>query len=48
MVSKEVVRFPSKVPLHGAHQLRDILMNVKADLKTVGSEAYVQFFTFVM
>ena len=50
MVSMEVVRFPSKVPIQGAHQLLcfgDMPMNAKVDLKTVGSEAYVQFSTFV-
>ena len=50
MVSMEVVRFPSKVPVHGVHQLLcfgGMPMNAKVDLKTVGSEAYVQFSTFV-
>ena len=50
MVSIEVVRFPSKVPVHGAHQLlcfRGMPMNTKVNLKTVGSEAYVQFSTLV-
>ena len=50
MVSMEVVRFPSKVPVHRAHQLlcfRGMPMNAKADLKTVGGEAYVQFSTLV-
>ena len=50
MVSMEVMRFPSKVPVHGAYQLLcfgSVPMNTKANLKTVGSEAYVQFSTFV-
>ena len=50
MVSMEVVRSPSKVPLHGAYQLLcfgGMPMNAKVNLKTVGSEAYVQLSTFV-
>ena len=50
MVSMEVMRFPSKLPVHGAYQLLcfgSVPMNTKANLKTVGSEAYVQFSTFV-
>ena len=50
MVSMKVVRFPSRVPVHGAHQLlcfRGMPMNAKADLKTVGGKAYIQFSTFV-
>ena len=50
MVSMEVVQFFSKVPVHWAHQLlcfRGMPMNTKADLKTVGSDTYVQFSTFV-
>ena len=50
MVSMEVVQFPSKVPVHGAYQLLcfgGMPMNTRANLKTVGSEAYVQFSTFV-
>ena len=50
MVSIEVVRFPSKVPVHGTYQLLclgGMPMNMKANLKTVGSEAYVQFSTIV-
>ena len=49
MVPMEVVQFPSKVPVHKVHQLlcfRGMPMNAKADLKTVGSEAYVVFHTF--
>ena len=43
-------RVISKVPVHRAYQLlcfRGMPMNTKANLKTVGSEAYVQFSTFV-
>ena len=46
MVSMEVVRFPSKLPVHRAHQLLcfgGMLMNAKVDHKTVGSETYVVF-----
>ena len=50
MVCMEVVQFPSKVPVQGVYQLLcfgGMPMNTEANLKTVGSEAYVQFSTFV-
>ena len=49
MVSKKVVRFPRKVAVQGYSSLcfGKVPMGAKAYLKTVGSEAYVQFPTFV-
>ena len=46
MGSMKVVQFPSKVPVHRAHQLfcfGGMPMKAIVDLKTVGSEAYIQF-----
>ena len=49
MVSKKVMRFPSKVTIQGYYSLcfGKEPMSAKAYLKTVGSEAYVQFTAFV-
>ena len=49
MVSKKVMRFPRKVAVQGYQSLcfGKVPMSAKAYLKTVGSEAYVQFTTFV-
>ena len=48
MVSKKVMRFPSKVVVHGYSSLcfGKVPMGAKAYLKTVGSEAYVQSHLF--
>ena len=49
MVSKKVMRILSKVAVQGYQSLcfGKVPMSAKAYLKTVGSEAYVQFTAFV-